>query len=708
MGISSGIGNSISLFFEDSLVDISGITPSDGQFIVGDGSNFVGESGATVRSSMGIGLTDTLTIATVVATTFVTAEDVAVIDHTITLNSTGTTSSTVGGGILMEGDAAAIVGYWKVHDSDSTLLQSKAPTGSIITYDINANSTFRLDANLTVLATSILNQNLRTTDSPTFDGLTLSTGNLLLSSTSAFISPGIGFATGAGNGSHVIRMRTSEFVFKAGNSQDITFENTAATTLLTIANAGNVTVANTLLAAQIDVDNVTINGNDVSSTSGNLTITPPGGSAVVIDGGASFDGTVVTGLTALTSTALTGTLQTAAQTNITSVGALAGGSIASGFGNIDIGSSTIKSGLISTYVNDAAVSANGIIIEQDGTGDAVLEFVLSGTKVWAIGIDNSDSDKFKIAATNDLNSDAHLTIDTNGNVNVPTGDLNVDTGDLFVTENNDGPAQIRVFNGNSGSSAFTELGIVSDTAALTLFLNSSTRTADGGADNATIRNNAGALLLQSSGSNGMTVAATTGIVTFASNVVLADAVLDLGGAGDLDDSNGIKLFYSNTDYKIGFDNNGGTKGYIRYNVDVVNATTHGHIFSAGDLSASTETDYVLINSAGINIGTTTSPTGTATKVLTFGLNGGDPTMGANTAGFFAKDVSSSGEMFGVDEADNVTQLTPHDPLTGEYYYHSYNTRTKRELIIMMEQMAKFIDKKFGTEFVKESKELKAA
>jgi hypothetical protein len=43
----------------------------------------------------------------------------------------------------------------------------------------------------------------------------------------------------------------------------------------------------------------------------------------------------------LIATTLTGTLSTAAQTNITSVGALNGGSITSGFGSIDNGSSTI-------------------------------------------------------------------------------------------------------------------------------------------------------------------------------------------------------------------------------------------------------------------------------------------------------------------------------------------------------------------------------
>jgi hypothetical protein len=56
---------------------------------------------------------------------------------------------------------------------------------------------------------------------------------------------------------------------------------------------------------------------------------------------------VLLGASAITTTGtvtgntLAGTLSTAAQTNITSVGALDGGSITSGFGSIDVGSSAI-------------------------------------------------------------------------------------------------------------------------------------------------------------------------------------------------------------------------------------------------------------------------------------------------------------------------------------------------------------------------------
>ena len=41
--------------FDAQLSDIAGLTPTDSNFIVGDGSNFVTESGATARTSLGLG-----------------------------------------------------------------------------------------------------------------------------------------------------------------------------------------------------------------------------------------------------------------------------------------------------------------------------------------------------------------------------------------------------------------------------------------------------------------------------------------------------------------------------------------------------------------------------------------------------------------------------------------------------------------------------
>lgn len=119
----------------------------------------------------------------------------------------------------------------------------------------------------------------------------------------------------------------------------------SATTLagtLTTAAQTNITSVGTLSALQ--VDNLNINANDITSTTGPLNITPVGGSAIVLDGTISIDAGVVTGATSITSTAFVGaltgnadtatsassatsattagTVSTAAQTNITSVGTL--------------------------------------------------------------------------------------------------------------------------------------------------------------------------------------------------------------------------------------------------------------------------------------------------------------------------------------------------------------------------------------------------
>ena len=46
-----------------TMIDIHSVTPSDGVFLVGDGTDFVGESGTTARTSLGLGPTDNVTHA---------------------------------------------------------------------------------------------------------------------------------------------------------------------------------------------------------------------------------------------------------------------------------------------------------------------------------------------------------------------------------------------------------------------------------------------------------------------------------------------------------------------------------------------------------------------------------------------------------------------------------------------------------------------
>lgn len=71
------------------------------------------------------------------------------------------------------------------------------------------------------------------------------------------------------------------------------------------------------------------------------------------------------------------------------------------------------------YENSAGVgTGTGITIENDGTGDSILQFLLTGVQRWVIGIDNSDGDKLKIATSSDLNSDSVISIDTSGNIGI--------------------------------------------------------------------------------------------------------------------------------------------------------------------------------------------------------------------------------------------------------------------------------------------------
>lgn len=80
---------------------------------------------------------------------------------------------------------------------------------------------------------------------------------------------------------------------------------TLAGTLSTAAQT-NVTSLGTLTVLQ--VDNINVNGNTISATSGAVNITPFAGSAIVLDGTISVDAGVVTGATSITSTNFVGAL----------------------------------------------------------------------------------------------------------------------------------------------------------------------------------------------------------------------------------------------------------------------------------------------------------------------------------------------------------------------------------------------------------------
>ena len=95
----------------------------------------------------------------------------------------------------------------------------------------------------------------------------------------------------------------------------------AATATLTTAAQTNITSVGTLTA--LDVDNININGNTITASSGAVNITPAGGSAIVLDSTVNIDAGVVTGVTSLTSNAIliadAGTIGSASSTSAITV-----------------------------------------------------------------------------------------------------------------------------------------------------------------------------------------------------------------------------------------------------------------------------------------------------------------------------------------------------------------------------------------------------
>jgi len=111
-----------------------------------------------------------------------------------------------------------------------------------------------------------------------------------------------------------------------------------------------------------------------------------------------------------------------------------------------------------------------------------------------------------------------------------------------------------------------------------------------------------------------------------------------------------------------------------------------------------------------NYGTITNTAGVVVEKQSIGTNnmgiwlkgdgvGADLVFGPNKDG---KIYSNAGELFAKDGAGNVTQISPHDPETGEWIYYSKNVKTGRVVRVNMEQLVKDMEKLTGKKYLMES------
>jgi hypothetical protein len=174
---------------------------------------------------------------------------------------------------------------------------------------------------------------------------------------------------------------------------------TAAT--VTGAAQTNITSVGTLTALQ--VDNLNLNGNTLSSTAGtDLLITPLAGQQIVLDGAIVVDAGVVTGATSITSTAFVGaltgnatgtaaTVTGAAQTNITSVGTLTALQVDNLNINGNAITSTAGTDLTITPLAGQQIVLDGTIVVDAGvvTGaTSITSTALVGTTLSVSGLTN--------------------------------------------------------------------------------------------------------------------------------------------------------------------------------------------------------------------------------------------------------------------------------------------------------------------------------
>ena len=100
-----------------------------------------------------------------------------------------------------------------------------------------------------------------------------------------------------------------------------------------------------------------------------------------------------------------------------------------------------------------------------GSGDPHLSFQIGNTDKFTIGVDDSDSDKFKIDTGATVGGATKFTMDSSGNVDI-AGDLTISGDDLYMSTNTDG--YVLIADGTnynpvavSGDIAITNAGVTS-------------------------------------------------------------------------------------------------------------------------------------------------------------------------------------------------------------------------------------------------------
>jgi len=259
-------------------------------------------------------------------------------------------------------------------------------------------------------------------------------------------------------------------------NENLTTTGTITGALATAAQTA-ITSVGTLTALQ--VDNININGNAISSTAGtDLTIAPLSGQQIVLDGTIIIDAGVVTGATSITSTAFVGDITGDVTGNADTATTLAtartiGGTSFNGSANIAVALSATATALAT------ARTIGGTSF--DGTGNIAVALASVGTAV-TVADESSDTTCFPLfttAATGDLppKSGSNLTFNSSSGLLTATLFAGALTGN--VTGNASGTAATVT---GAAQTAITSVGTLTALQVDNLNINGNTLSSTAGTD----------------------------------------------------------------------------------------------------------------------------------------------------------------------------------------------------------------------------------
>ena len=392
-------------------------------------------------------------------------------------------------------------------DIGGTNITSTAAELNIMDGNTSSSSTTVVDADQFILNDSGTMKQITAADLKTYTGGAITSVGVVDSGsiTSGFGNIDTGSSTITTTGTITGGSVTADDVALDGKVITLT-GSTGDTATLTAGTNGTLDITTTDTAAAAANITITADGTaELAGTTvtlnsgGGVVLDADGGTITFADGGSSLGTVTSNGFTGNLVGNVTGTIQTAAQTNITSVGALDGGSITSNFGSINNGSSAITTtGAItggSVTADDVAI--DGKVITLTGSTDDTATITAGTNGTLAIATTDTAASAANISITADGTAElagTTVTLNSSGGVT-----LDADGGTITFADGGSSLGTV-TSNGFTGNLVGNVTGTI-QTAAQTNI------TSVGALDGGSITSGFGAI------NNGSSAITTTGVIT---------------------------------------------------------------------------------------------------------------------------------------------------------------------------------------------------